>query len=71
MEQVEDWQALYIEDCWGEERADIRSALVARSIVGGQLVDFMPMKILRPEPRISPKELDEKILAAIAGGCRG
>lgn len=36
------WVEEYALDPWGEERADLRSAIVARSWAGGRIKDYMP-----------------------------
>lgn len=65
--QFAEWAAFYVQDPWGERRADLRSALSAsalanlwRSAKSRPVVplDFMPYE---PKPPIAEDEIERKI----------
>jgi hypothetical protein len=65
-----EWAAYYRIEPWGEERADLRSGVVAATVANANRgkkqkpftpTDFMPLAEKRPEPAMN---VDQKIRAA-------
>lgn len=67
-EEFSVWCALWTEEPWGEYRADLRSAIVARTVAGFagktlpagvelELADFMPFAERPDDKELSPEEL--------------
>lgn len=68
---IELWKARYIVDPWGEERADLRAAMLTARVYNAlrektqaaySLHDFMPYSDRPPPP--AEEELAEKLMAA-------